>query len=228
MTKDSEARVIRWGGYAALASVVGQILVFGLLGTRTGDPSDLYDASALLALLAENRTVMTTLWWLLIVASSLGLPAVLGFHLALRETKLPLLFGTGLLLFSVVMYLMVVALFLAIARVPTTTEAVAQGTLAVASSFAVLAAVSLGVGGALLALASLDTRYVSKWVAWAGLVGAVVYGVSDTLRHVTGGATVWLIPTVGGLLLFFLIWFAGMGIKMVRGEVSPGASVPGR
>lgn len=58
---DSEARRIRWGGYAALLFVVGNVVASGLFGTRATDlPGDIYNAPVLLAFLANNRTFMAT------------------------------------------------------------------------------------------------------------------------------------------------------------------------
>ena len=137
----AEARVIRWGGWAALASIVGIVFTFGLLGSRTTEFPDLYDASSLLAYLAENRTLQTLVWWLLIASFTLWFPAFLAIHAALKGTKLPLLFGTVLAVLGGAFYMLLVALFLGTAGLTdaygnsatrATAEVTAQGMLALA------------------------------------------------------------------------------------------------
>ena len=229
MILDSEARLIRWGGWAAVAHVVGVVAILGLYLPRAaaGYPNDPYDAAALQEYLAENLTFMTAAYWGLIAVYALWFPAYLGFHAALRRTRLPLLLGTTSGVLSGVLYMMLVAVFLGIAGLTgayneagtrATAEVMAEGMMAMARPLGVLVYVFFAIGGTVFALASLDVHAVPNWMGIAGLVGAVGGGIGSALAIITGGAAA-LFPLSNVAYLLSLVWFAGMGVKMVSGKI---------
>ena len=224
---NAEARLVQWGGYAALAAVAVMVVNVGLLLVGTGGEfGDSRRDTSALAHLADNQSAMALFAWLWVLYIALLIPAVLGFHAALRATKLPLVIGTASATIGLVFGLMYWLLTLGViydvapgyaaagAASQPAIEVVGRGMLTATIAIDSLANVFFGIGVGLFSLAILETRAVPRWLGWFGLALAVA-GVLDGPAH-------WfdpliLVEVVGAVLA--VIWFVGMGISMLRVRV---------
>ena len=234
---DAEARLIRWGGYAALAAValmvLGGIVSAVAVGGEFGDSRR--DASAL-AFLADNQAGEASFAWLIALFSALGIAAVLGFHAALRATKLPLVVGTVSATIGLVFWIMWALLYLGVvydvapayaaadAASRAAIEAAGRGMLTASVAFDSVGFVFFGIGVLLFALAIFETRALPRWLGWFGLAtGVVALVVGPT--HWIESPTFLMLEIV--TIALPLIWFAGMGINMVRGRFPAGGGAGG-
>ena len=228
----SRDRVVVMSGVVAVAAG----MPVGVVGTGGALPDSRRDASAL-ASLADYQGAYAVFAWLFALFSALGIAAVLGFHAALRATRLPLVIGTVSATIGLVFWIMWTLLYLGVvyevapgyaaadAVSRAAIEAAGLGMLTISVAFDSVGFVFFGIGVLFFALAILETRALPRWLGWFGLaigVLALVVGPGHWIESKSS-----LILEIVVVTLAF-IWLAGMGISMLRGSVPAAGGAGGR
>ena len=227
---NEEARLIRWGGWAAIAAVaamIGSMIAFNVATIGGGVLETKRDAVALVWI-AEHSVPVLAFNWMFTVFCVLSIAAFLGFQAALRETRLPLSIGTALVITGLVSWIVYKVLYSGVALVLAPEFAVAApaiqpaigaaaiGLLTSAFAFDSLAFVVFALGVLLYSVAILETRAVPRWLGWFGLAVTVVAVLAGPLlwwEHLGGYAI------VGLSLILIYVWYLGMGISILRARV---------
>ena len=89
---DTEARLSRWGGHAALGAVVAMVVGIASLVVPTGGQTYRFrDAAGSLAFAADHQVLMAWFLWLGVLGFALLGVTVLGLHARLCQASIPVI-----------------------------------------------------------------------------------------------------------------------------------------
>jgi hypothetical protein len=165
--------------------------------------------------------------WLVVFGGIFALVALVGFYEPLKEAHRALILAPVLAAVSMVFVTISHALPIALSYelVPGYLDATGPAKEAIGANFDMWAvtclvfnyigdAIAWGVVVPVYAWASLKTRAVPRWIAWVGLVAAVVAG---WLGLLSPASSVIDGITFIGFLAFF-VWITAMGVVLLRGS----------
>ena len=215
--------LLKVSGVCAILTAVVAVAALGMLIVGT-DMLDAEDTAEALSIMDEEKALVATEVWLLILANVLASVAGLGIFQALRPAGalmwIAVVAFVGGGLFLIVKYFTELAVLYELASPyvdadPATKIAllVLGETLLTASLLAQLVgdAISFGIGVPLFSLAILRTPVVPRWVGWLGFIVAL----GGWLALLGPASDVFEILGFIGVLAFFA-WMIAVGVALLR------------